>query len=153
MCTIDSDGVLYSTDEHANSILMLSTSGETIGWWGEYGSEPGQLHGPSGITLDADENLWIVNSQNHRVQKFTRRGEYENRRLVAIDAISLKATVQRIDVVVGPLLYTNGLSPRESFGHLRPGIDTLIGIRQIIQRFHGMLCRGDLNVQKKHRRE
>ena len=76
MCTIDSDGILYSTDEHANSILMLSTSGETIGWWGEYGSEPGQLHGPSGITLDADENLWIVNSQNHRVQKFTRKGEY-----------------------------------------------------------------------------
>ena len=72
MCTIDSDGVLYSTDEHANSILMLNTSGETVGWWGEYGSEPGQLYGPSGITLDADENLWIVNSQNHRVQKFTR---------------------------------------------------------------------------------
>ena len=67
---------LYSTDEHANSILMLSTSGETVGWWGEYGSAPGQLYGPSGITLDADENLWIVNSQNHRVQKFTRKGEY-----------------------------------------------------------------------------
>ena len=78
MCTIDSDGVLYSTDEHANSILMLNTSGETVGWWGEYGSEPGQLYGPSGITLDADENLWIVNSQNHRVQKFTRKGEYIN---------------------------------------------------------------------------
>ena len=76
MCAMDSDGVLYSTDEHANAILMLSTSGETIGWWGEQGTNPGQLNAPSGITLDADENLWVVNCQNHKVQQFTRQGEY-----------------------------------------------------------------------------
>jgi len=76
MCAIDDDGTLYSTDEHANAILMLSTSGETIGWWGEEGKNPGQLYSPSGITLDDDKNLWIVNCQNHRVQRFTRQGEY-----------------------------------------------------------------------------
>ena len=76
MCAIDDEGILYSTDEHANAILMLSTSGETIGWWGEEGVNPGQLYSPSGITLDEDKNLWIVNCQNHRVQRFTRQGEY-----------------------------------------------------------------------------
>ena len=76
MCVIDSDGILYSTDEHANSVLMLSTSGETIGWWGEKGTDPGYLNAPSGITIDSDEHLWIVNCQNHKVQCFTRQGEY-----------------------------------------------------------------------------
>ena len=52
MCTIDSQGVLYSTDEHANAVVMLSTSGEMIGWWGETGDGPGQLNGPCGIQLD-----------------------------------------------------------------------------------------------------
>ena len=76
MCTIDNEGVLYSTDEHANVVLMLSTSGETIGWWGEFGSQEGQLNGPSGITLDSDQNLWVVNCNNHKIQKFTRDGQF-----------------------------------------------------------------------------
>lgn len=78
MCAIDSEGILYSTDEHANAILMLSTNGETIGWWGEEGINPGQLMAPSGITIDSDQNLWIVNCKNHKVQRFTRQGEYLN---------------------------------------------------------------------------
>lgn len=76
MCAIDNDGVLYSTDEHANSVLMLNTSGETVGSWGEEGDGPGKLKAPSGITIDSDENLWIINCQNHLVQCFTRQGEY-----------------------------------------------------------------------------
>ena len=51
MCAIDSNGILYSTDEHANSVLMLSTSGHTVGWWGEKGTEPGYINASSGITI------------------------------------------------------------------------------------------------------
>jgi DNA-binding beta-propeller fold protein YncE len=76
MCTIDSQGVLYSTDEHANKVLMMRTSGETIGWWGEAGNAPGQLNAPCGITVDADENVWVVSSRSHKVQRFTRDGKY-----------------------------------------------------------------------------
>ena len=76
MCTLDSEGTLYATDEHANVVFMLKTSGETVGWWGEAGDQPGQLNAPSGIVLDSDENLWVVSSRSHRVQRFTRDGEY-----------------------------------------------------------------------------
>jgi DNA-binding beta-propeller fold protein YncE len=78
MCTIDNEGILYSTDEHANVVLMLTTSGDTVGWWGEFGSNPGQLNGPSGITLDSENNLWIVNCNNHKIQKFTCDGQFLN---------------------------------------------------------------------------
>ena len=76
MCTIDNDGILYSTDEHANVVLMLSTSGDTIGWWGEFGPNPGQLNAPSGITLDSENNLWVVNCNNHNIQNFSREGQF-----------------------------------------------------------------------------
>jgi DNA-binding beta-propeller fold protein YncE len=76
MCTIDSEGVLYSTDEHSNVVLALKSTGETVGWWGEAGNGRGQLNAPCGITVDADDNLWVVSSRSHRVQRFTRDGKY-----------------------------------------------------------------------------
>ena len=76
MCVIDSDGVIFVTDEHVNLVSMFRYTGETVGWWGESGDKPGQFNAPAGIALDSDENLWISESRNHRIQKFTRSGEY-----------------------------------------------------------------------------
>ena len=44
--------------------------------WGESGSGEGQLNGAAGIALDADGSVVVVDSLNHRVQRFTRDGEY-----------------------------------------------------------------------------
>jgi len=76
MCVLDSEGTLFNTDERANVVLALKTSGETVGSWGKSGNGSGHLNGPSGIALDADENLWVVNSRDHRIQQFTRDGKY-----------------------------------------------------------------------------
>ena len=76
MCVLDTAGTIFNTDERANAVVAIKTTGETIGIWGETGDGPGCLNGPSGIALDADENLWVVNSRNHRVQCFTRDGNY-----------------------------------------------------------------------------
>ena len=76
MCTLDSQGTLFVTDEHANVVAMFKTTGETVGCWGEIGQGRGQLNAPSGICLDADENLWIISTRNHRVENFTREGRY-----------------------------------------------------------------------------
>ncbi len=77
MCTIDSSGVLYLTDEHANVVAKFdSVSGDAVGHWGVAGENPGQLNAPSGIALDADENVWVVSTLNHRVEQFTRDGEH-----------------------------------------------------------------------------
>ena len=47
-----------------------------MGEWGEHGSGEGQLNGPSGIAFDSEDNLYVVDSLNDRVQKFTRDGRY-----------------------------------------------------------------------------
>jgi DNA-binding beta-propeller fold protein YncE len=55
---------------------VFHRDGTLLNHWGEYGTEPGKLNRPSGIAFDADENLWVVDTQNHRIQKFTKDGEY-----------------------------------------------------------------------------
>jgi hypothetical protein len=76
MCVLDSQNVLFHTDERSNIVAAIKTTGEAVGEWGESGDGVGYLNGPSGITLDAAENLWIVNSRDHRIQHFTREGEF-----------------------------------------------------------------------------
>lgn len=43
--------------------------------WGQLGSEPGQLNAPKGLAVDAQGNLHVVDSLNHRVQVFSAEGE------------------------------------------------------------------------------
>ena len=83
---VASDGDIYVSDEYANTISWFADKvmtypeydleGERLGSWGEAGSEEGQLSGPSGIEFDAEDNLYVVDSLNDRVQKFTKRGDY-----------------------------------------------------------------------------
>ena len=78
MCTIDSAGVLFLTDEHANVVAKFdSVTGNALGHWGVGGKSPGQLNAPSGIALDGEENVWVVSTLNHRVEQFTRDGEHK----------------------------------------------------------------------------
>ena len=44
--------------------------------WGEHGSEPGQLDRPAHMALDGEGHLLVVDTMNHRVQRFTVAGEY-----------------------------------------------------------------------------
>jgi DNA-binding beta-propeller fold protein YncE len=77
MCAMDTSGTLYVTDEHANVVAKFdSVSGDAQGHWGTAGEAPGELNAPSGIALDADENVWVVSSLNHRIERFSSDGEH-----------------------------------------------------------------------------
>ena len=82
----DGDDNLYCCDEYGNFVAVFGPdgpyytfpeydpSGEALTRWGEHGSEPGQLDGPSGMAFDRDDNLFVVDGGNNRVQKFTKGG-------------------------------------------------------------------------------
>ena len=44
--------------------------------FGKSGSGNGQFAGPSDLAVDSQGNIWVVDSQNDRVQKFNAKGEY-----------------------------------------------------------------------------
>lgn len=84
---ISKDGLIFCADEHENSISFYDPErvfpfpeydpdGERLGGWGDCGSQPGHINGPAGIVFDADDNLYLVDSKNDRVQHFTKDGKY-----------------------------------------------------------------------------
>ena len=67
-------------DEWLNRISIFTKDGDWIGKWGTKGDGDGdgdgELGGPSGMAFDSDNNLLVVDSQNNRVQKFTKDGKF-----------------------------------------------------------------------------
>jgi DNA-binding beta-propeller fold protein YncE len=53
-----------------STLTLLTTS------FGSYGSGDGQFYEPKGIATDATGNIYIVDTNNNRVQKFTANGAY-----------------------------------------------------------------------------
>jgi sugar lactone lactonase YvrE len=68
-----SDG-LYVTDEAPHRLQKFSLSGERLAKWdssdGRPGWRKGEFNRPSGIAVDAEQHLYVVDTLNHRVQKF-----------------------------------------------------------------------------------
>ena len=78
---LDGDGNVFATDDFLNRVSVFDADGGFLSTWGAPGSDKGQLNGPAGIAIDnnragADGSVVIVDSLNHRVQRFTRDGEH-----------------------------------------------------------------------------
>ena len=73
---VDSDGLVYVSDEHLNRISVFDGDGRFLRKWGTPGSGPGELDGPSGMALDSEGHIWIADHRNHRIQRFTRDGGF-----------------------------------------------------------------------------
>src|SRR5215472_10482013 len=69
VCTVDEEYVtafaknwnVYVTDEWLNRISIFSKDGDYISKWQERpGSGDGELNRPSGLAIDADDNVYVV---------------------------------------------------------------------------------------------
>jgi hypothetical protein len=68
---------IYVCDFIKSQIIVIDKdTGETIDTIGKKGKEEGELFGPTHITLDKDGNLYVTDSFNFRIQKFSPEGEF-----------------------------------------------------------------------------
>jgi len=44
--------------------------------WGSYGTANGQFYAPQGIVVDLNNDIWVANTNNHRLQKFASDGTW-----------------------------------------------------------------------------
>jgi len=65
----------YLEPEEGESIPPTPSTYQSA--FGSFGSGNGQLKHPAGIAVDSAGNLWIVDQDNYRVQKFNAAGEYQ----------------------------------------------------------------------------
>jgi sugar lactone lactonase YvrE len=79
---VASDGTLYVSDTSNNRIQHLAADGSVLQVWGSFadiskGAAPGgTFYEPWGITVGADGFVYVADTWNHRIQKFTAEGEF-----------------------------------------------------------------------------
>ena len=69
---------LYVTDAMHHMVHVLDKhSGETLFTFGEKGSAPGSFIHPTGIGIASDGSVYVVDTTNYRVQRFSPEGDFE----------------------------------------------------------------------------
>jgi len=73
----DSTGNIFITDGYINSrVAKFDANGDWEKSWGERGTGPGQFRLPHSIAIDKDDNLYVGDRSNARVQVFDTNGNY-----------------------------------------------------------------------------
>ena len=75
MAVSPNSGDDYITDGYGNSrVHRYSAEGKHIVSWGAPGVEPGEFQIPHNIVVDADENVFVTDRENYRLQVFDANG-------------------------------------------------------------------------------
>ena len=70
----DAEGCVYVLDQ--DTIHKPGTSGEVILKFAERGSGPGQLYESTDIDVDSEGNIYVADTGNHRISKFSSDGKF-----------------------------------------------------------------------------
>jgi DNA-binding beta-propeller fold protein YncE len=73
----DSDGNIYITDGYINSrVAKFDRNGDWVTSWGERGDGPGQFNTPHSIAIDRQNNVYVGDRTNRRIQVFDADGKF-----------------------------------------------------------------------------
>ena len=70
------DDRVYLADEYINTVTVFEKDGTLVDRWGEQGDGPGQFNRPSGVAIDSDGNVRVVDHLNARIQTYSPDGRY-----------------------------------------------------------------------------
>ena len=82
-------GHVYVADGYGNSrVVKYAADGRPLQAWGRKGSAPGEFHTPHGLALDEEENVYVAERLNHRVQVFDHSGKFLAEKVIAPATLS-----------------------------------------------------------------
>lgn len=74
---IAKDGSFYVSDGYGNSrVIKFSATGRYLFEWGKKGNKESEFNIPHGITLDQNENVYVADRENNRIQVFDPNGKF-----------------------------------------------------------------------------
>ncbi len=93
-------GYYAATGEQVSRVQKFTLSGQWVSEFGEWGEGNGQFKDPRGIAVDKEGGVYVADSGNNRIQKFTSNDVYINSwPIFFIDAWEY---AQVVDVAVEP---------------------------------------------------
>jgi len=73
----DSSGNVYITDGYINSrVAKFDMNGDWVKSWGTKGTAPGQFNLPHAIAIDRNNNIYVGDRSNRRIQVFDTDGKF-----------------------------------------------------------------------------
>jgi sugar lactone lactonase YvrE len=78
------DGSIYVADSRNNRIQHIAANGTVLQVWGTFGSiqqgnaDPGTFNEPWGVAVGPDSSVYVADTWNYRIQKFTNDGVFLN---------------------------------------------------------------------------
>jgi sugar lactone lactonase YvrE len=73
----DSNGNIYISDGYVNSrVAKYDRNGDWVKSWGEHGTSPGQFNLPHAIAIDRNNNVYVGDRSNRRIQVFDTDGRF-----------------------------------------------------------------------------
>jgi len=73
----DSQGNIYISDGYINSrVAKFDKNGDWVKSWGTKGTAPGQFNLPHAIAIDANDNIYVGDRSNRRIQVFDTDGKF-----------------------------------------------------------------------------
>jgi streptogramin lyase len=107
----DSQGNSYFSDGYINSrVAKANARGEWVMSWGSLGTGPGQFDTPHGIAVSPDDEIYVADRGNRRIQVFDTEGNYIREFTVDVP----------VDTTRGRVVFGNA-NPNGTRGALAPG--------------------------------
>jgi DNA-binding beta-propeller fold protein YncE len=79
---ITQDQSVWVSDGETNRFLKYDRTGKLLTYWGVTGAFPGAMNNPHKFTVDPAGNLYVVDYNNNRIQKYTPKANAEPARLL-----------------------------------------------------------------------
>lgn len=73
---VDKEGHVYVANTGGSVVFKVSPRGQLVARYGSPGSGDGQLDQPTDVAVDGEGNLYVVDTENVRVQVWDREGRY-----------------------------------------------------------------------------
>ncbi|MEK7496273.1 MAG: hypothetical protein AAB657_00010 [Patescibacteria group bacterium] len=77
---VDGNGYIYSAKgvwgDRNHRVEKIDQQGNLVLSWGTLGSGNGQFRFPSGVVVDSANNVYVIEEEGSRVQKFTNQGNF-----------------------------------------------------------------------------
>ena len=68
---VNDAGDVFVTDPEQYRVIEFTPEGGVVRTWGDYGDSPTTFGLTSGIAIDAEGHVWVTDSANNRIMRFT----------------------------------------------------------------------------------